>query len=193
MAEMFDCIIDDVIEPVKSRMPPMRNNGPDDFQTPPHAVRWLVPYLRKEWRIWEGACGKGNIVRTLTEEGFTVEGTDLKTGTNFLTWKPREFDAIVTNPPYSIKDNFIARCYGLGKPWAMLMPLAALGEQERVGMYAEYGIQLLMPYERINYETPSGLGSGAQFFSAWFCWGMNLPQQITFIPAPDKPEQGRLV
>jgi len=173
-------------EKPKSNMPPMRVNAPDDFQTPPHAVRWLTPYLPKGV-IWEGSCGKGNIVRTLQTDGFDVIGTDIKTGHDFLRWQPEAFDLIVMNPPYSIKDKIISRCYTLCRPFALLMPLAALGEQERVQMYRKNGISLLMPPERINYETPSGEGTGAQFFSAWFCHGIELPSQITFI----NPNEGQ--
>jgi hypothetical protein len=48
-------------------------------------------------------------------------------------------------------------------------------------MYNEKGIQLILFNKRINYETPSGNGSGAWFSSAWFCYGFNLPHQLNFI------------
>jgi hypothetical protein len=34
--------------------------------------------------------------------------------------------------------------------------------------------------KRINYETPSGNGSGAWFASGWFTYGFNLNKQISF-------------
>ena len=189
---MTDEIFGEKPKKPKSKAPPMRNNAPDDFQTPPFAVKYLFPYLKRQWRIWECAAGKGNIVRTLEKDGFNVFGTDIKTGFDFIRKEASvEFDAIVTNPPYSIKDNWLKKCFGYQKPFALLMPLAALGEQDRTAMFAEHGIEILMPPIRINYETPSGEGSGAQFFSAWFCWKMNLPQQITFIRKNDH-KQGKL-
>ena len=42
---------------------PNRQGSPNDFQTPPEAIKPLLPYLKKDWLIWECACGKGNIVK----------------------------------------------------------------------------------------------------------------------------------
>src|SRR5574344_195369 len=43
--------------------PPLRQGSSDDFQTPPIALKPLLPYLKSDWRIWECACGNGNLVR----------------------------------------------------------------------------------------------------------------------------------
>jgi len=161
---------------------PMKPGSSNHFQTPEYAVDYILPYFPKDWKVWEPAQGKGNIVRKLMKEGYEVTGTDLLTGDDFLStlFPTPEFDCIITNPPYSIKDDWLQRCYDLQKPWALLMPITALGEQERVKMYKKNGIQIIMPVSRINFETPSGEGSGAWFFTAWFCWGLNLPSQIVF-------------
>ena len=39
----------------------------NDFQTPVKALEPLVLYLKKEWIIWECACGKGNLAKNLRE------------------------------------------------------------------------------------------------------------------------------
>jgi len=159
-------------------MPPKRKHYSDDFQTPPYAIKPLLPYLHKEWVIWEPACGKGNLVKALENEGFKVIGTDISQGYDFLKWKPEKFDCIVTNPPYSLRYEFIKRCYELGKPWAMLMTLTTL-EGKRQELFRKYGIELLLLNKRINFETPSGKGSGSWFPVAWFCWKL-LPRDIVF-------------
>jgi hypothetical protein len=163
--------------------PPKKSVSSDIFKTPAYAVRMLYPYIRKEWKIWECADdNNGRIVQTLRGDGYDVVGTDILSGFDFLSplMPSPDFDMILTNPPYSIKDEWIARCYELGKPWALLLPIAALGEQDRVRMYKENGIQLLLPPGRINFETPSGEGSGAWQYHAWFCHGLDFPQQINF-------------
>ena len=43
--------------------PPIRQGSPDDFQTPPYALDPLLPFLKRDWVVWECACGKGNLVR----------------------------------------------------------------------------------------------------------------------------------
>ena len=132
----------------------------------------------KKWLIFECAWGKGNLFRFLKEEGFKVIGSDKEF--DFLK-NNRECDCIVTNPPYSKKDAFIERCYQLNKPFALLMPLTALEGKKRGALYKRYGIQMIIPNKRINFETPSGKGSGAWFQTAWFCYKLNLPKDLMFV------------
>jgi len=158
--------------------PPLSKKYSDNFQTPPIALKPLVPYLKRGWTIWEPAEGKGNLSNALREMGFKVVGTDILTGHDFLSCAPPEFDCIITNPPYSLRYEFIERCYELGKPWAMLMTLTTL-EGRRQTLFEKHGVELLLLNKRINFETPSGSGSGAWFPVAWFCWKL-LPTSIVF-------------
>ena len=38
-----------------------------------------------------------------------------------------DFDYLITNPPYSNKDEIIARCIESGKPCVLVLPIDALG------------------------------------------------------------------
>jgi hypothetical protein len=66
----------------------------------------------------------------------------------------------------------------LGRPWAMLMPLTTL-EGRRQELFRRHGVELLLLDRRVNFETPSGGGSGAWFPVAWFCWRL-LPDRICY-------------
>jgi len=158
----------------------LKANKADDFQTPATAVSVLLPYLKPSWVIWEPAEGKGNLTRRFKELGFDVIGTDILGGYDFLSWEPAQFDCIVTNPPYSLKDEFLARCYLLSKPFALLLPLTTL-EGKRQRWLAQYGIEIVLLDKRVNFETPSGSGSGSWFATAWFTNGLNIGQQLTFV------------
>ena len=167
-----------------SQMPPQIAGRPDDFQTPPIALEPLYPYLKQDWVIWECACGAGNLSGALSSRGYTVAATDLYTmpiQNDFLVVPLQpEIDCIVTNPPFSLKDKFLARCYFLGKPFALLMPVTALGGQRRQSLYRKYGLQIIMLGRRVNFETPSGNGTGAWQEHAWIANGLNLPRDIMF-------------
>lgn len=172
---------------MKTSQPPMRQGSSDDFQTPEEALDILVPFLNKNWTVWECACGKGNLVNGLIKRGFDVIGTDIKIGDqwNFLFDKPVQWDCIVTNPPYTIKEDFIRRCYDLGTPFALLMPLTALESEKRQSLFRKYGVQVIIPNKRYNFETPFSKGSGSWFLTAWFTWGLNLPKDLTFVNVND--------
>lgn len=161
-------------------MPPKKSGSSDIFGTPIEEIHRMIPFLPKEWKIWENASGDGRIVKELRASGYQVIGTDIMDGFDFLSplVATPEFDCIFTNPPYSVKDKWLERCYELGKPFALLMPITALGEQKRVKMYKEHGIQVALPPGRINFDTPSGQGTGAWFYAAWFCYRLNLPKDI---------------
>ena len=156
------------------------NGRTDEFFTPEYALKPLLPFLNKDWVIWECAWGKGALATHLENKGFKVIGCKEQ---DFLTdlINKHAFDIIITNPPYSLKGEFLERCYELGKPFALLMPLTTLEGIKRGALFKKYGIQLIIPNRRINFITPSGKGSGAWFQVAWFTWGLNLPKDLIFV------------
>ena len=158
----------------------------DNFYTDPSALWPLLPYLDRKWKIWECACGdeKKPLLDWLGDfEGFSAMGTDIRGqgGTDFLTEDPSApWDCIITNPPYSIKDQWIERCYDLGKPFALLMPFTAMEGRERQRLYKKYGLDLLVLPKRVVFTTPSGKKGGAWFPCAWFTWQI-LPERLIFV------------
>jgi len=169
--------------------PPLEQGHANDFQTPPIALLPLIPYLKKEWLIWECASGKGNLINRLNSLGFLTVGTDIMSGHDFLTYQPSQFDCIITNPPFSIKQKFLERAYSLGKPFAFLLPLTTFEGKARQELFKRYGLEVILFDKRINFETPSGKGSGSWFATAWFTWGLNIGQQLTFVKYQEDKQQ----
>ena len=151
------------------------NGHTDEIYTPEYALNPLLPFLNKDWVIWECAWGTGALASHLKDKGFKLVGEP-----NFLLDFNRDADVIITNPPYSKKDEFLKRAYELSKPFAFLMPLTALEGIKRGALYKKYGLQLIIPNRRINFVTPNG-GSSSWFATAWFTWGLNLPKDIMFV------------
>lgn len=166
----------------KSLKPPKAAGRSNHFQTPDWPIDTILRYVPKHWKIWDPASGKGNIVARCRAAGYDAEGSDILAGFDFLSplFPFADYDFHLTNPPYSLKDKWLERCFEIGKPFALLMPITALGEGGRFRLFRKHGVSLVMLPERVNYETPSGEGAGAWFYSAWFCHGLELPAQITF-------------
>ena len=161
-------------------MPPKRIKSSDDFQTPPYALKPLLPYLKKDWIIWECAESQGYLSGALKNHGFKVISTGIEF--DFLNGTPNfNFDAIVTNPPYSLKDQFIEKAFSYNKPLALLLPLTALEGRKRQQIYKKYGIQLIIPNKRINFITLSSKGNGSWFATMWLVHGLDLPRDILFV------------
>ena len=164
-----------------AKMPVMRKLSSDDFQTPPEALLPLFPRLNKKWVIWECAEGEGNLTTALKKNGFKVIGTDILTGKDFLTWRPKKFDCIITNPPYSLKQQFLERAYQLGKPFAFLLPLTTLETRKRQGLFNDHGVEMIIFDRRIHFETPQKKDSKSWFQVAWFTNGLNIGKQLNFV------------
>jgi len=167
--------------------------GGDDFQTPPEALSVLYPYLPAGKTIWEPAMGEGNLVSALMKRGYPVIGSDIKTGQNFFSYRPADpWDIQVTNPPFSVKDGWIAESYRwlveYGKPFALLLPFAALEGAKRQPLYIQHGVELIFLDRRLNFQTPSGEGDGSWFATMWLTAGLNIGRQLTFATVEDEKQ-----
>ena len=149
----------------------------DICQTPAYALDPIFPYL--SGNIWECACGEGYLADGLSKR-FSVWRTDIISGYDFLEYDAYWCDIIVTNPPFSLKYKFLKRCYELGKPFALLMPVDVMGAKTAQRLFEEHGIEIMLLDKRINFKMPNKGWEGTAWFpTAWFCWKL-LPKQINF-------------
>lgn len=155
----------------------MKEEKYDELYTPNEAIYPILKYLDKDKIYWECTdFGDSNIRKVLVENGFKVIATR-KEEFDFLKDEPLfKFDVIITNPPYSIKDKFIKRCYELNKPFLLLLPLTALEGKERNKLYKEKGIELIILNKRINFMKNK---NNVWFNTSWFCRGIT-DKQLNF-------------
>lgn len=157
----------------------------DRMQTPPYALDPLLQYLG--WSlpstIWEPACGEGLIIEALFDAGWTEEhviASDILTGQSFFDYEPDKWEVIVTNPPYSLKIEWIERCYALGKPFALLLPVEALGLTTVYPLLQQHGFEIMLLDNRVDFKMPNkGWNSSAQFATFWLCHDL-LPEKVMF-------------
>lgn len=152
----------------------MQQEKNDELYTPREAIEPILKYLDKDKTYWECTdFGDSNITKILRENGFKVIATK-KEELDFLKDDPTfDFDVIITNPPYSIKDEFIKRCYELDKPFLLLLPLTALEGKQRNRLYKEYGIEIIVLDKRINFMKNK---NNVWFNTSWFCRGVCINQ-----------------
>lgn len=173
---------------------PNTSSKMDQCQTPPYAVEPLIPYIKTHWTVWEPAYGEGHLSKALSARspGFDVFGTDLLSGTNFFDANPDGWDAIITNPPYSIKYQWLKRCFDIGKPFALLVPLEMLGAERAASLFRTHHVEIILMNPRIDFKMPNALWSksSAQFPTCWLTWGFDIGQQLTFarVNKPSKKE-----
>ena len=111
-------------------------------------------------------------VKVFKQAGFKVIHSHIDEDKNFFFYEPEEhYDIIISNPPFSQKDNVLKRLYELDKPYAMLLPIPSLQGQARFPWMKD-GLQYLGFDKRINYYTNQDLTQvqkGVSFGSCYLC------------------------
>jgi len=157
----------------------------DEFYTPPEAIYPLLKYIPRDWVVFEPTHVRhpdftGQIVTVFEQNGYRVLWRDHSEGYDFfrdgLDGLEDEVDVIVTNPPYSTKDEWLERLFEIGKPFALLLPLTALEGRRRQQMFRRYGIELILLDRRVKffqYDDRNGrvVRTKSPWFAVgWFCW-----------------------
>lgn len=159
------------------------------YETPRQAVDTLLRHVTLPKFLWEPAAGKGAIVRVLQEHGHRVIASDLvdygargvRGGIDFMaSGRPTAVDTIVTNPPYSISDDFVRRGLHLGCHVIVLLRLMALEGVNRSDLIEGHLTRVLVGRERLPMMHRDGW-SGARIGSsgAPFAWFFFQPERKT--------------
>jgi len=168
-------------KPMAKKKYPKLHNFNDMF-TPPKAIDYIAPYLKKDLIYWECCFGRGDMAKELIKRGFNVIGNDK---IDCLKENPENWDFLITNPPFNGNKKFIKRAIELGKPFALLVRLEHLGGVEAMNLLKDIDFQIIIPEKRINYITPKMLlgekVGGSQFHSIWLTKGLKLTKQITYV------------
>ena len=157
----------------------------DELYTPSIAIEMLLPYIPNDIKtIWECTSIKeSKIVKVLKDNGYNVITSHIKEGLDFMNYEPEQYDMIITNPPYSLKNKFLIRAFELNKPFAFLLPITTLEGVERGKMFNNNKIQLLIPNKRFNFKPDK---KGAWFQTSWFTYKLNLKNDLNFIQLKNK-------
>jgi len=164
----------------------------DMWETPREAIVPLLPFI-PGGTVWEPMPGSGGLAEVLRQEGRDV----VVSRDNFFNYHPTSFgkekpgEVIVSNPPFGSSSEFVALCFALRLPFALLLPVEALGGQKRAPLWQNHGLQLLVFAKRVDFIPPEGRTKGnPNQVVAWFCHGFNLPQTIMWAGNEARPCAG---
>ena len=155
----------------------------DEVFTPEYAVKPLLKYIalyaqkhnfnqNNPLTIWCPFDKEFSYyVKTLSTLPYVkIIYTHIDDDKNFFYYEPDNYDIIISNPPFSQKDDVLKRLYELNKPYAMLLPIPSLQGQARFPYLPN------IPYlgfdKRINYykdEAMTKIQDGVSFGSCYLC------------------------
>ena len=153
----------------------------DEVYTPAYAVKPILQYVDKNLTVW---CPfdeeDSEYVKLLKKNGNKVIATHIFNGQDFFEYEPEEYDIIISNPPFSIKDKILKRLNELNKPYAILLPLPTLQGQKRFNDLQN--TQALIFDKRINFfknKETKEIQKGVAFASIYICKDF-LPKDLIF-------------
>lgn len=154
----------------------------DEVYTPAYAVKPILKYITPDKIIW---CPfdkeNSEYVKLIRANNNKVIATHIDNEQNFFFYEPQEsYDIIISNPPFSCKDDIIKRLYELNKPYAILLPIPSLQGQKRFPYMQD--CQALIFDKRINYYTnplKKEIQKGVSFGSFYLCRDF-LPNDLIF-------------
>lgn len=132
----------------------------DLYPTPVDCTYSVLPHLvdlvPPRPLVLEPACADGQMVRAMEEFGWEVEGTDLRPdvkggrgGIDFLAdttyWPDDHYDVVMTNPPFSAAEAFVARSLQIAPVVVMLLKAQYWNTRNRKAMFRE-----TRPFKELN-------------------------------------------
>jgi len=167
--------------------------GLEFYKTPIEATRAFLALegANLPKLIWEPACGDGAISTPLSDAGFEVSSSDISDRAygavmDFLTCEDHYGHAVVTNPPFSLAQEFVDKAFSFPNVsyCALLLRLAFLESAGRKEWFERnpparihVSSRRLPMMHREGYE---GKKSTSTLAHAWFVWlrGYDGPPQI---------------
>lgn len=151
-------------------------NESDFYPTPLSAFKPLLPFIKEvvatcpfgiDRIVWEPACGDGRLIRCMQADAIAATGNDLNASYDYLQDKTDRF-CVVTNPPFTLAQEFVTQATALSTHTFMLLRLNFLGSQKRKQWWQAHEPAALF----VLSERPSFTGHGTDATDyAWFYWG----------------------
>ena len=180
------------------KMDKIASSGNDEFYTPKYAVDPIIDALKRRpafyspiKTVWCPFDNENSLfVKMLRDSGYDVINSHIESGTDFFDCEVPECDAIISNPPYSKKNEVFERLFSIGKPFAMLVGVVGLFEsQRRFNLFKDNSFEVMYMNRRVAYfqdfkeVKPS---KSPPFSSVYLCQGvLNSPREFATIDNKD--------
>ncbi|WP_172188885.1 adenine-specific methyltransferase EcoRI family protein [Lentilactobacillus kribbianus] len=150
----------------------------DEWYTPASAVKVIEPYVKDFKKIWcPFDTSKSEFVKVLSKNHEVVYSHISEGGDFFSTYK--DCDAIVSNPPFSKKNEIYKRLFELGKPFAMIGNMAGLFDaKKRLKLFQEHEYEILVMYPRVKFINPDNLELNSPTYQSNYICHNILPEKI---------------
>lgn len=144
----------------------------DECYTFDYAVYPLLKYMDKfkDKIIW---CpfdkDSSEFCKVFRRQGFNVINSHIDYGQDFYFYEPKEWDVLISNPPFSCKTNIFNRVIGFNKPFALLMNITYLNDGTAYKVFKDIDLQLLLFDKRMDFKNFRNRERKINYMSSYFC------------------------
>ena len=158
----------------------------DFYPTPSNVTEALMLFLAKQglgvMKIWEPACGSGAMSKVMEAHGHNVFSSDIQylsfghETVDYLAAAPKvNMDAIITNPPFSLAEDFIRKSVSEARVVAMLLKSQYWHASSRRRLFEDLQPSFVLPLtwrpDFLEHTRLLGEKKGAPTMEvAWTVW-----------------------
>lgn len=137
----------------------------DDYETPDYAYKVLTVNLKNKI-VWDPFFCTGRAKKKI-EKNFKCVAINQNADFFDKSKRPKRYDAIVTNPPFSIMKRVIEDIVNLKKPYAILMRASHVDSKYFRDIMDKRQYTVVWPEKRIVYEVNGKKAGSPTFDSVW--------------------------
>ena len=168
----------------------------DEWYTPKEYVDMIVPYiLNKGYKriLCPFDKAESQYPKVLQRNGLEVIYSHIETGKDFFEYNNlKDFDAVVSNPPFSKRTEILRKLFSADIPFALIINMNGLFDsKERWELFKQNKFELLIPSGRMKFFNENGVGNSPNFQSIYVCKGM-LDKQIEFARFEEEQIEGQM-
>ncbi len=167
----------------------------DFYPTPKEVTIALMEYLNlPPRRIWEPACGNGAMSKVLESYRHTVISSDISGSSygienlDFLsdTFQIGEVDAIITNPPFNLSEDFIRKSLKEARLVAMVLKSQYWHAAKRLKLFQEFPPSHVLPLtwrpDFLEHERTDGKKGSPTMEVCWTVWDKSANHMTVYHP-----------
>jgi hypothetical protein len=155
----------------------------DDYDTPLYVWKMLLDYLDlgKNTIIYDPFYNNGKSKTYLGKLGYDNiihENEDF-----FENYEKYNYDILISNPPYSIKQNILKILYKIDKPFVLIVPTAIISKLYVKNIFKDDidKIQYIVPGRRLQFEVNGYNNKRCCFDCLFFCYKLFLKRDIVYL------------
>jgi len=155
----------------------------DHYTTPLYVWKMLLDYLDlgKDTIIYEPFYNDSKSKTYLGKLGYNNvihENEDF-----FENYDKYKYDIILSNPPYSIKQNILKVLYKIDKPFVLIVPTAIISKLYLKNIFNDDidKVQYIIPSRRLQYEVNGYNQKRCCFDCLFFCYKLELKRDIVYL------------